>query len=61
MTEILKLFSAAALLLTIPAALSAQDTFKVRIDQPQHGKVTVLPELPKDGVVKAGRTRLIRI
>ena len=54
MTKILKLFSAAALLLAIPAALSAQDTFKVRVDQPQHGKVTVLPELPKDGVVKAG-------
>ena len=32
----------------------AQDTFKVKVDQPAHGKVTVTPAVPEDGVVKAG-------
>ena len=35
-------------------ALRAQDSFRVRVDQPQHGKVTVTPAIPESGVVPAG-------
>lgn len=39
----------------------AQDTFKVRVDQPAHGKVTVTPAVPEDGVVKAGTVLNVKV
>lgn len=39
----------------------AQDTFKVRVDQPAHGKVTVTPEVPEDGIVKAGTVLNVKV
>ena len=35
-------------------AVSAQETFQVKVDQPAHGKVIVTPAIPEDGVVPAG-------
>lgn len=42
-------------------AAMAQDTFKVRLDQPAHGKVTVTPAIPEDGVVKAGTVLDVKV
>ena len=39
----------------------AQDTFKVKVDQPAHGKVTVTPAVPEDGVVKAGTVLNVKV
>lgn len=39
----------------------AQDTFKVRVDQPAHGKVTVTPAVPEGGVVKAGTVLNVKV
>ena len=34
--------------LAVSSAACAQDTFKVKVDQPAHGRVTVTPEIPDD-------------
>lgn len=47
--------------LAICTAVSAQDTFKVKVDQPAHGKVTVTPAVPADGVVKAGTVLNVKV
>lgn len=47
--------------LAICTAVSAQDTFKVKVDQPAHGKVTVTPAVPADGVVKAGTVLDVKV
>lgn len=39
--------------LAVSSAACAQDTFKVKVDQPAHGRVTVTPEIPENGRVKA--------
>ena len=36
------------------SALYGQDTFRVRVAQPPHGRVTVTPAVPESGVVPAG-------
>lgn len=42
-------------------AAMAQETFKVKVDQPAHGKVTVTPAVPEDGIVKAGTVLNVRV
>ena len=42
-------------------ALRAQDSFRVRVDQPQHGKVTVTPAIPESGVVPAGTVLKVKV
>lgn len=42
-------------------AAMAQETFKVKVDQPTHGKVTVTPAVPEDGIVKAGTTLNVKV
>lgn len=39
----------------------AQETFKVKVDQPAHGKVTVTPAVPEDGIVKAGTVLDVKV
>lgn len=46
---------------TICTAAMAQDTFKVKVDQPAHGKVTVTPAVPGDGLVKAGTVLNVKV
>ena len=43
------------------AVASAQDTFTVRVQQPAHGKVTVTPAIPENGVVKAGTVLNVQV
>ena len=40
---------------------TAQDSFKVKVDQPAHGKVTVTPAIPADGMVKAGTVLNVKV
>ena len=47
--------------LAVCTAVSAQDTFPVKVDQPAHGKVTVTPEVPADGAVKAGTVLNVKV
>ena len=47
--------------LALCTGISAQDTFKVKVDQPAHGKVTVTPEVPESGVVKAGTVLNVKV
>ncbi len=42
-------------------AAMAQETFKVKVDQPAHGKVTVTPAVPEDGIVKAGTVLDVKV
>jgi acetyl esterase/lipase len=42
-------------------ALHAQDSFRVRVDQPQHGKVTVTPAIPESGIVPAGTVLKVKV
>ena len=60
MKSIIKSFAVLAGLALCTAAM-AQDTFKVRVDQPAHGKVTVTPAVPADGVVKAGTVLNVKV
>ena len=41
--------------------LRGQDSFRIRVDQPQHGKVTVTPAIPADGVVPAGTVLNVKV
>ena len=41
--------------------LRGQETFRVRVDQPQHGKVTVTPAVPASGVVPAGTVLNVKV
>ena len=47
--------------ITICSAAMAQDSFKVKVDQPAHGKVTVTPAVPEDGMVKAGTVLNVKV
>ena len=42
-------------------ALRAQESFRVRVDQPQHGKVTVTPAIPESGMVPAGTVLKVKV
>ena len=43
------------------ASAFAQETFKVRVDQPAHGKVTVTPAVPESGEVPAGTVLNVKV
>ena len=47
--------------LAITTVCNAQQTFKVKVDQPAHGRVTVNPEIPEDGVVEAGTVLNVKV
>ena len=47
--------------ITVCSAATAQDSFKVKVDQPAHGKVTVTPAVPEDGMVKAGTVLNVKV
>ena len=47
--------------ITVCSAAMAQDSFKVKVDQPDHGKVTVTPAVPEDGMVKAGTVLNVKV
>ena len=47
--------------ITVCSASMAQDSFKVKVDQPAHGKVTVTPAVPEDGMVKAGTVLNVKV
>ena len=59
----MKLIRTLAVIACMTSCISAmaQDTFKVRVDQPAHGKVTVTPAVPEDGVVKAGTVLNVKV
>lgn len=41
--------------------LYGQDTFRVRVAQPPHGRVTVTPAIPESGVVPAGTVLKVKV
>ena len=45
----------------VSVAAFAQDTFKVNLEQPEHGKVTVTPAIGADGTVKAGTVLNVKV
>ena len=47
--------------LAIFATTSAQESFRVRVDQPAHGSVTVTPAIPEDGRVNAGTVLSVKV
>ena len=47
--------------ITVCSAAMAQDSFKVKVEQPAHGKVTVTPAVPEDGMVKAGTVLNVKV
>lgn len=47
--------------LAVSSAACAQDTFKVKVEQPAHGRVTVTPEIPENGRVKAGTILNVKV
>ena len=55
------LIASAAGLMAFCGIVSAQDTFTVKVVQPEHGKVTVTPPVPEDGVVKAGTVLDVKV
>ena len=55
------LIASAAGLMAFCGVVSAQDTFTVKVVQPEHGKVTVTPPVPEDGVVKAGTVLDVKV
>lgn len=60
MKTLIKSLSFIASMLFCTAAM-AQETFKVKVDQPAHGKVTVTPAVPEDGIVKAGTVLNVKV
>lgn len=54
-------FAAAAAAMALCGSVSAQDTFTVKVVQPEHGRVTVTPAVPEDGVVKAGTVLDVKV
>ena len=47
--------------LLVGASAFAQETFKVKVDQPAHGKVTVTPAVPESGEVPAGTVLNVKV
>ena len=56
-----KFFISLAILSGMALAAFAQDTFTVRVVQPEHGRVTVTPAVPEDGVVPAGTVLNVKV
>lgn len=56
----MKKFTAILSLALVMSSVQAQDSFRVRVSQPEHGKVTVSPAIPADGMVKAGTVLTIK-
>ena len=56
-----KMFLSLFAVMAISTIASAQDTFKVKVDQPEHGKVTVTPAIPEDGRVPAGTVLNVKV
>lgn len=54
-------FAAVAAAMAFCGSVSAQDTFTVKVVQPEHGRVTVTPAVPEDGVVKAGTVLDVKV
>lgn len=52
---------AALAALTVCAASSAQESFRIRVDQPAQGSVTVTPAIPADGRVAAGTVLNVKV
>ena len=50
-----------AILAFASGALYAQDAYRVRVEQPQHGKVTVTPAIPENGMVPAGTVLNVKV
>ena len=50
-----------AFLALASGSLCAQDAFRVRVEQPQHGKVTVTPAIPENGMVRAGTVLKVKV
>ena len=50
-----------AFLALASGTLQAQDAFRVRVEQPQHGKVTVTPAIPESGMVPAGTVLKVKV
>ena len=56
------LFSIALLAALVSGpVLRGQDSFRIRVEQPPHGKVTVTPAIPADGVVPAGTVLNVKV
>jgi len=47
--------------LAVCGASAAQESYRVRVDQPAHGSVTVTPAVPADGRVKAGTVLDVKV
>ena len=60
MKKVLFSFAFLAALFAGPV-LHGQDSFRVRVDQPQHGKVTVTPAIPESGMVPAGTVLNVKV
>ena len=56
----MKLFFVAAMLCASVTAF-AQETFTVRVNEPEHAKMVVTPAVPEDGVVPAGTVFNVKI
>ena len=56
-----KVFLTALAAITFCGCALAQDSFKVKVDQPAHGKVTVTPAIPEDGKVPAGTVLNVKV
>ena len=54
-------FLTALAALTFCSGAMAQDTFKVKVEQPAHGKVTVTPAISEDGTVPAGTVLNVKV
>lgn len=57
----IRLIALAAGLLAGCGVLLAQETYTVKVDQPEHGRVTVDPPVPEDGIVKAGTVLDVKV
>ena len=55
------IFFSLAILALAGGTLQAQDAFRVRVEQPQHGKVTVTPAIPESGLVPAGTVLKVKV
>ena len=56
-----KSFLSLAILSCMALTAFGQDTFTVRVVQPEHGRVTVTPAVPEDGVVPAGTVLNVKV
>ena len=56
-----KILFSIALLLACSSVVFGQDTFRVRVAQPPHGRVTVTPAIPESGVIPAGTVLNVKV